>query len=431
LVDEQRYQEAIIEFRRAHELQPHPRALYNIGTAWIMLGRPVEAVEALSRYVDEANPEANPERHRKVIEELERQRGRIAELRFDIEPAGATIEIDGRKVGVAPLSETVSVAVGKHRIGVTLGGFEPYDEPIAVAGRDVRELRIRLEAEGTEPRVVSAGQVSIDCPIPGVSVIVDDEVVAATPLTTPVVVPAGDHVLAFRRPGYDFESARVRMSGRSLRKARCQLASTPGTDGGAITVRAPGAAVTVDGISVDGTIRLPEGPHVVRASKAGFEPWQRSVNLRVGDNKVLVPSFAPTAATVREVDAAVARRRVAGWSLIVGGTAVGVMSAGHFLWNADRRDDWEREQDRIDAGWLGTCACDDYIRELEQRQARNDGLRDSIDRARPVSYGLLAGSVVLLSAGTYFLTFGASPKSYETTISQRPHGFAWQGRWAW
>src|SRR3972149_838689 len=53
LAREDSYAEALAEFRRAHALSPHFSVFYNIGQASIALDRPVEAVDALNRYLEE------------------------------------------------------------------------------------------------------------------------------------------------------------------------------------------------------------------------------------------------------------------------------------------------------------------------------------------------------------------------------------------
>src|SRR5690242_763381 len=45
------YQAALEQFQNAYAASPHYAVLYNIGQAQIALGRPIDAIEALSRYL--------------------------------------------------------------------------------------------------------------------------------------------------------------------------------------------------------------------------------------------------------------------------------------------------------------------------------------------------------------------------------------------
>lgn len=64
LVDKRRLQEAVVEFQRAYALRPHYSVLYNIAVAYIGLGKPVEAVDALERTLTEGSSEISPARLR-------------------------------------------------------------------------------------------------------------------------------------------------------------------------------------------------------------------------------------------------------------------------------------------------------------------------------------------------------------------------------
>jgi len=51
LAEQALYATALAQFKAAYDKSPHFAVLYNIGQAQIALGRPVEAIEALSRYL--------------------------------------------------------------------------------------------------------------------------------------------------------------------------------------------------------------------------------------------------------------------------------------------------------------------------------------------------------------------------------------------
>lgn len=89
-----RFEDALHDFRRAYELSPRPRLLYNIGQAADRLRRSAEALEAFEQYLTRS-PEAE---NRRDVE------ARIRVLRQEIERARTPVE-----PAVAPEAETSSV----------------------------------------------------------------------------------------------------------------------------------------------------------------------------------------------------------------------------------------------------------------------------------------------------------------------------------
>lgn len=146
--------EAVIELNRCYELAPHHTVLYNLGQAYITLARPVEAVTALRRYLDEGGAAIKPARHAEVEQEIARQTTRIATLEIRGLPAGAVLTIDGDQVGKGPLVAPVRVGVGKHVVAATAAGYEPAEVQVTVAGEDRRTVDLTLKA----------GSVQAGCP---------------------------------------------------------------------------------------------------------------------------------------------------------------------------------------------------------------------------------------------------------------------------
>ena len=157
--------EAVIELKRCYELSPHHTVLYNLGQAYITLAKPVEAVAALQRYLDEGGKAIKPARRAEVEQEIARQKTRIATLDISGLPDGAVVTIDGDEVGKAPLVAPLRVGVGKHAVAATAAGYEPGEAKIEIAGEDRKVVDLKL------------------VPRPAHSV------VAAAPVPAPVLVP--------------------------------------------------------------------------------------------------------------------------------------------------------------------------------------------------------------------------------------------------
>ena len=168
--------EAVIELKRAYEIAPHHTVLYNLGQAYITLAKPVEAVAALQRYLDEGGKDIKPARRAEVEQEIARQKTRIATLDISGLPDGAVVTIDGDDVGRAPLVAPLRVGVGKHVVAATAAGYEPGEAKIEIAGEDRKVVDLKLVPRPAQPFVAAA---PVPAPVP-----------VSAPTSVPVPAPA-------------------------------------------------------------------------------------------------------------------------------------------------------------------------------------------------------------------------------------------------
>jgi hypothetical protein len=122
LAESHSYQAALAEFDRAYATSPHFAVLYNIGLCQVALGHPLEAVEALSKYLKEGGAEVPAERRTQVEAQLAELESRLAELSVTADRAGTLIAIDGREMGRTPLEKPLRLAAGAYEISATLDG---------------------------------------------------------------------------------------------------------------------------------------------------------------------------------------------------------------------------------------------------------------------------------------------------------------------
>ena len=99
------------------EVAPQPTSLYDQGKAYVTLSKPVEAVNALQRYLDEDVKSIKPALRTEVEREIARQKKRIATIEIRGLPDGASLTVDGEDTGKAPLSGPLRVAIGKPHGG--------------------------------------------------------------------------------------------------------------------------------------------------------------------------------------------------------------------------------------------------------------------------------------------------------------------------
>ncbi len=148
---EGRYAEAIQSFQTAYRVFASPVILFNLAQAYRADGQLSLAISTFRRYLTE-NTRLTPQQRTDVegvIQEIETTR---AVLNFEVEPAGATIVLDGRTLGTSPLPRGVEVLPGTHRIEARLENHETVRDTIEIRAHDARlwESTLRPVAENAQ-----------------------------------------------------------------------------------------------------------------------------------------------------------------------------------------------------------------------------------------------------------------------------------------
>jgi len=93
--DGARYDEALVQFRRAYELSHSWKVLGNLGLCLMKLERDGEAIAAYEKYLAEGKTEITADERQQVERDLSATRAQAVRVRLDYEPGGATM-IDER-----------------------------------------------------------------------------------------------------------------------------------------------------------------------------------------------------------------------------------------------------------------------------------------------------------------------------------------------
>jgi tetratricopeptide (TPR) repeat protein len=161
LVREGAYEAALVELKRAYELAPDYRMLFNIGQTSLQLNEYIAAIEAFESYLAQGGSHIETERRASVEASLAELQKRVATLTITTDAEGATLAIDGRQVGRTPLSEGIRVNVGRHQLTLTGTDGATVSQEVEVAGGDTREVRLTLPrsglANGSLGKVESSG----------------------------------------------------------------------------------------------------------------------------------------------------------------------------------------------------------------------------------------------------------------------------------
>jgi len=138
-----RYVEAIELFRTADRLRPSAALSFNVASAYERLHDIPAALEMYRDYL-RRSPGGDEADTRRRIEALEAQLARrgVQQLTIRSAPAGATVLVDGKAVGVTPW--TREIAPGEHSLGVRRAGFTGIDAKVTLPADRAVELSYAL-----------------------------------------------------------------------------------------------------------------------------------------------------------------------------------------------------------------------------------------------------------------------------------------------
>jgi tetratricopeptide (TPR) repeat protein len=164
-----RYGEAAGEFRKAYELKPSWKLLYNIGQSEAASRNYGLALQAFERYLAEGGDELETDRRDEVLAEVERLRKMVGAL-VVIGPEGATVEVDEHPRGQLPLPGPLMISAGiKHQVAVISEGERLLERPVLLSGGQRIEVRVdgpdEEEAPPEVPAVEEPGGRSIEEPV--------------------------------------------------------------------------------------------------------------------------------------------------------------------------------------------------------------------------------------------------------------------------
>ena len=325
---------ALAEFKRAYELIPNPVVLYNMGLVYAAMNRPVEAADALERYLAQAGDKASSQQRQHAIKVRDEQAARVARV-LVVTDHPATVEVDGVEAGRTPMAEPLRVPSGAHTIAALAPGYQPTRREVTLAGQVTETVTLALL-----PTESGAAHLVVSTPLPGAAVWIGDKQVGTTPLPASVAVTPGDVRIEVRRDGYRAASRLLHVDPGATAKVELTLEEDPAAPvsaKGTLRLTMPQSSstdVAVDGASravpPDG-VALPAGPHTLRLQRAGYEPYAGSVQIDPGRTTTLAVNLVPTVETRARDEEAIHGRRVLAGSPIGGGLAIAIGSAVYVI----------------------------------------------------------------------------------------------------
>jgi hypothetical protein len=145
------YGGALVEFRRAYELAPNYRVLYDIGQSYYLLQKYSDALSAFENYLSKGGAHIPAARRASVENDLRTLRTRVGHVAVTVTEDGDDVSVDDQSVGTSPMKDPVLVSVGHRKVTVTKAGRPPVDKFVDVAAGDSIKVAFDMTASAPPP----------------------------------------------------------------------------------------------------------------------------------------------------------------------------------------------------------------------------------------------------------------------------------------
>ena len=134
------FDSAAAEFERSVELFPTKSGLFNLANCYKGLQRYGKALTTIRTLHREFGDVLEGDFKQGVDAFEKTLAGMVAELIVEVDRDGATVEVDGEKIGVSPLADPLLLSPGKHEVTVRLEGYTYDVQKVKLLARDGQSL---------------------------------------------------------------------------------------------------------------------------------------------------------------------------------------------------------------------------------------------------------------------------------------------------
>lgn len=146
------YTGAMVEFKKAYELDPRYSVLYNIGQTSKELKDYAGALSSFERYLSEGGAEIEAEKKKRVEGWVAELKGKIAHITIKTNVEGAEVAVDDVTVGTTPIEKPVVMNAGRRKVALLKSGYAPLTRFVEVAGTETKTLELDLVALTAEDK---------------------------------------------------------------------------------------------------------------------------------------------------------------------------------------------------------------------------------------------------------------------------------------
>jgi formylglycine-generating enzyme required for sulfatase activity len=253
-----------------------------------------------------------------------------APVTFQSNTAGATLEVDGKEIGMLPL--TAELAAGTRAIEIHAPGHKPWKQSLPVVAGEAQSI-------GSITLAPADGELRVESEPSGASVALDERYAGVTPATL-ALEPGRNHRVTVSKRGYGTASRSVRLRPAEKRELRVALNAEVGEV--TLKVEPADATLTIEGRTIgpaNGRHQLAAAPALLEISREGFEPARLWVTPR--------PGFAQTLSVKLRAAGAPAAAALPERITAPDGTVMILVRPGRFTMGASRRDPGQRANEAL------------------------------------------------------------------------------------
>jgi hypothetical protein len=199
LYDEGAYDAALSEMKRAYELAPTFRILYNLGVMSLAVHDYAGAMQLFEQFLIEGASAIPADVRKQVSDTLGELAQRVATVSISVNAPNAELSVDDHAVAQAQRSLVVRLNAGHRRIAARAHGYLPDSKAVTLAGGD--DVHVNLTLVDSPPRPSSPPPEQRGNPVPWLGF-------GATALLAGGAVLSGVQALAAQR---DFERKRRKL----------------------------------------------------------------------------------------------------------------------------------------------------------------------------------------------------------------------------
>ncbi len=192
LIEQGRWQQAVLELQAAQRIHPTAPVLYNLGIAERGLGHPRAAIDAFRAFLDLLGEDAPARRRSEVDGYIAELDGELAELRLVLAPAGARVFVDD--VEESPSEGRLRLDPAAHAVRIEADGYETATRSVTLERAGRATLDVTLAATVTDGRLL------VESATVGAVITLDGQIVGGAPYDGRLA--PGTHQVLVRAPGH-------------------------------------------------------------------------------------------------------------------------------------------------------------------------------------------------------------------------------------
>jgi hypothetical protein len=149
--DDGNFDAALLELRRAYELAPSYKLLYNVGIIYQQLKDHARALDAFERYLAEGGADVPAERALDLKARMDRLRTRVALVDVRTSEPGAEVSVDDLPVGTTPFANPLRVNSGRRKITISKSGSATTSRIVELAGGETKTISVDISLPVAPP----------------------------------------------------------------------------------------------------------------------------------------------------------------------------------------------------------------------------------------------------------------------------------------